>query len=63
MDNTKLKSFVSFRYESLLWNSIRPAVMGIQAIKSNITYNFGLVYLLASHSGAGTVPSCKLLSF
>ena len=55
MDTNNMKSFVSFRYEDIKWNSIRPAMMGIQAIKSNIAYNYlGKVYDLDKVSGNGT---------
>lgn len=35
-----MKSFVSFRYDEIAWSNIRPAMMGIQAVKSNFSYNY-----------------------
>ncbi len=49
MDTTHMKSYVSFRYDEIGWNSIRPALMGIQAAMSNYYYNYPSdVYQLAA---------------
>lgn len=40
MDTKSMKSFVSFRYDEIAWSNIRPAMMGIQAAKSNFSYNY-----------------------
>ena len=55
MDSLNFKSFVSFRYGELSWNSIRSAVVGIQALSSNYYYNYpDNVYQLAKVIGQGT---------
>ena len=54
MDLIQMKSFVSYRYDTITWNAIRPATMGYQAVKSgsNVYYNFlGDAYQLTKKVG------------
>ena len=55
MDSISMKSFVSYRYLDIKANPIRPATMGIQALKSDEYYNYvGDVYQLHKVVGVGT---------
>ena len=40
MDSISARSFVSYRYEVINWNPIRPAVMGLQSPTTNVFYNY-----------------------
>ena len=57
MDAYNMKSFVMFGYREIKLNSIRRAMMGIQAVKSAFNYNYkGDIFKLAQVPGFGT---CK----